>query len=196
MNLFDLLFIGLFLTAVISLLTSGVAAIRGKRESAKRILIVLGVCAGIYMGIVCVVSALTPRKVLTMGDPLCADDWCISVEGAEHVPGNSSVTYDVSLRLFSRARRVSQRENNLAVYLSDDQDRRFDPIPQPSDIPYNVLLGPGESVAAHRIFRLPADARGVGAVVTREGSSLGCFPGCFVITENEWFHKPPIFRLD
>jgi hypothetical protein len=196
MNIFDLLFIVLFLAAVISLVAAGIAAIRKRRANAQRILLTLGVSAAIYMVIVCVVSAATPAKILNIGDPQCNDDWCISVESADRVSGNSAISHDVSLRLFSRASRVFQRENHVVVYLTDDQSHRFDPIPQSSDTPFNVLLSPGESVTAHRTFRLPADAHGVGLVVTREGGALGCFPGCFVITENDWFHKPPVVRLD
>jgi hypothetical protein len=196
MDIFDLLFIALFLATVVSLFAAGIAALRKRRASALKTLRVLGVSAGIYMAIVCIVSAATPRKILNIGDPQCNDDWCISVESADHVPGNSAVSYDVSLRLFSRAGRVSQRENHVVVYLTDDQWRRFDSIPQNSETPFNVLLSPGESVTTHRVFRLPADAQGVGVVVSREGSALGCFPGCFVITENDWFHKPPVVRLD
>jgi hypothetical protein len=196
MNIFDLLFIVLFLATVISLVAAGIATLRKRYASARRVLFTIGVSATIYMAIVCIVSAATPTKILNIGDPQCNDDWCISVESADHVPGNSAISYDVSLRLFSRASRVSQRENHVVVYLTDDQWRRFDPIPQNSDTPFNVLLSPGESVTTHRIFRLPADARGVGVVVSREGGALGCFPGCFVITENDWFHKPPVIRLD
>ena len=196
MDIFDLLFIALFLATVISLVAAGVAALGKRRASALRILRVLGVTLAFYMAIVCIVSTATPQKVLKLGDPQCADDWCISVEGAERVSGNSAVSYDVTLRLFSRALHVSQRENHVVVYLTDDQWHRYDSIPQNSETPFNVLLSPGESVTAHRIFRLPADARGVGVVVTREGGALGCFPGCLVITENDWFHKPPVVRLD
>jgi hypothetical protein len=196
MDIFDLVFIALFLATVVSLIAAGIAALRRRRSTARRILLTLGVSAAIYMSIVCVVSAATPRKNLNVGDPQCADDWCISVEGAERVPGNSAVSYDVSLRLFSRAQRVSQRENHVVVYLTDERWRRFDSVPQSSETPFNVLLSPGESVTVHRVYRLPANARGVGVVVSREGSALGCFPGCFVITENDWFHKPPVVRLD
>jgi len=196
MNIFDLLFIALFLTAAASLLAAAVAGLRGRRSQALRILRVLGVCAGIYLGIVCIVSAATPNKSLNVGDPQCNGDWCISVEGAEHTPGNSEIVYEVSLRIWSRARRVSLRENNVVVYLTDDRWRRFDSISQNSEISFNILLQPGESVTTHRIFHLPVDARGVGAVVSREGGALGCFPGCFVIAENDWFHKPTVVRLD
>jgi hypothetical protein len=196
MNIFDLLFIALFLSAVVSLATAGVAAARGKRASALRILRILGVGATIYFGIVCIVSAATPRKTLNPGDPQCFDDWCISVEGAQRVSESSAISYDVTIQISSRAKRISQRENSVFVYLTDDRWRRFDAIPQDHETPFNTLLGPSESVSMHRIFQLPADARGVGAVVAHEGGALGCFPGCLVITENDWFHKPVVTRLD
>jgi hypothetical protein len=196
MNIFDLIFIALFLSAVASLMAAGGAAARGKRASALHILRTLGVCAAVYFGIVCIVSAATPRKVLSPGDPQCFDDWCISVEGAQRINESSAISYDVTLRISSRAKRISQRENNVVVYLKDDRWRRFDPIPQNSEIPINTLLGPGESVIAHRIFRLPADARGVGAVVTHKDGFLSIFPGFLVITENDWLHKPTVTHID
>ncbi len=196
MNIFDLLFIGLFLAAAASLLAAGVACISGRRVRALRILGVLGACAAIYFSIVCIVSAATSRKVLNAGDPQCNDDWCISVKGAARIPGNLSITYDVILHIWSRAARVAQRENNVIVYLTDDRGRRFDSTPQISDVPFNIFLQPGESITAHRIFNVPADARGVGVVVARECGALGCFPGYLIITENNWFHKPAVVRLD
>jgi hypothetical protein len=196
MNIFDLLFIALFLSAVASLAAAGVAAARGKRAAALRILRILGVSAAIYFGIVCIVSAATPPKVLSPGDQQCFDDWCISVERAQRINEPSAISYDVSLKILSRAKRISQRENSVVVYLTDDRWRRFDSIPQNSDVPINTLLGPGESVIAHRIFRLPTDAQGVGAVVTHGDGFFATFPGFLVITENDWFHKPVVTRLD
>lgn len=196
MNIFELLFIALFLSAFASLVAAGGAALRGRRASAMRILRVLGICAALYFGIVWIVSATTPRKALNPGEPQCFDDWCISVEGAQRLNEDSAVSYDVTLRLSSRAKRVSQRENNILVYLTDVHWRRFDSIPQNSDVPINTLLGPGQSVIAHRIFRLPADARGVGAVATHGDGFFAIFPGFLIITENDWFHKLVVTRLD
>jgi hypothetical protein len=196
MNIFDLLFIALFVSAVVCLAAAGIAAARGRRASALRILRILGVSAVIYFGIVCIVSAATPRKVLSPGDPQCFDDWCISAESAQRIKESSEISYDVTILISSRAKRISQRENNVVVYLTDDRWRRFDSTPQDSDVPINTLLGPGESVIVHRIFRLPADARGVGAVVTHGDGFFAIFPGALVITENDWFHKPVVTRLD
>jgi hypothetical protein len=80
----------------------------------------------------------------------------------------------------------------LALYLSDGSGRRFDPVSQESDVPFNVLLQPGESVVLTRHFLLPSDDSGVSAVVTHEGG----FPiGWFIIGYDTWFRKPPLIRL-
>jgi len=78
------------------------------------------------------------------------------------------------------------------VYLTDHRSRRYDPIPDTSDVPLNVLLGPQESVAATRVFNVPADAREIGLVLAHEGG----FPiGWFIIGYETWFRKPTIVRL-
>jgi hypothetical protein len=195
-DLFDLLFIFLFLASIVALVTAGVAAIQGRRLRARRILLGVAISAAIYMGIVCVDSFATPQHILNIGDPQCNGDWCIAVQGVQRNPSSSGISYSVTLQLSSRARRVSQRENGVIVYLTDVRGRRFDPAPRANETPLNTLLQPGESVEAVRIFDLPADARDVGLVVDHNDGLIGCFPGCFVITENHWFHKLPVVRLD
>ena len=192
MNIFDLLFIALFLATVATLLTAASFAIRGRGANALGLLRRLCICAGAYLGIIVLTSLFWPRTALQVGDRRCFDDWCIAVEGASRQPAGGHVTYRVNLRLSSTARRVSQRENNLAVYLTDDRGRRFDPAWNQADIPFNVQLGPQESVIATRIFEVPADAHDPGLVIAHEGG----FPiGWFIIGYETWFHKPAIVRL-
>lgn len=192
MDIFDLLFILLFFAAIFTLGASVLWAIRGQRSRALRTLRRLGIGAGIYLAVVCLVSFATPRRVLNIGDAQCFDDWCIAVENVKTAAMNSAASHTVMLRLSSRARRRAQRENGLQVYLMDDRGRRFVPIPEPDMVPLNVLLQPGESVLAARVFNMPADSRLDGLVADHGGG----FPGCFVIGENNWFHKPTIVRLD
>jgi hypothetical protein len=196
MDVFDLLFIVLFLTALSALVTAGVMAIQGKRRGARRIFWRVAICAAIYMGIVCVDSFATRQQVLNIGDPQCNGEWCIAVLGAQRTPMESGTSYLVTLQISSRARRVTQRENGVIVYLLDGQGRRYDPIPKLGETPFNTLLQPGESITAIRMFALPSDARDVGLVVDHSHGALGCFPGCLVITENNWFHKLPVVRLN
>jgi hypothetical protein len=118
------------------------------------------------------------------------------VESVARSTSTSGLSYSVTLNLSSRARRVAQRENGVIVYLIDSQGRRFDSTPKAFETALNVSIRPGESIKAVRVFDLPLNAREVGLIVDHNNGLLGCFPGCFVITENNWFHKLPIVRLD
>jgi hypothetical protein len=191
-SIFDLLFIVLFLATVVALLTAASFAIRGQGARAVALLRRLGICVGAYLGIIVVTSLFWPRTVLRVGDRRCFDDWCIAVENAIRQPAGDHVDYLVAIRLSSTARRVSQRENDVAVYMTDDSGRRYDPAPNKSDVSLNVRLGPQESVAATRSFEVSADTREPGVVIAHEGG----FPiGWFIIGYETWFHKPTIVRL-
>ncbi len=196
LDIFDLLFIVLFLSAAVALGIAGVAAVSGNGQRARRIFWRVAIGFAVYMGIVCVESLATRQRILNIGDPQCNGEWCIAVAGVERAPTSSGISFSVTLQLSGRARRVAQQENGVIVYLTDAQGRRFDPVPKEYETPLNVLIGPGESVDAVRIFELPWDARDVGLVVDHNSGLLGCFPGCFVITENNWFHKLPVVRLE
>jgi hypothetical protein len=127
-----------------------------------------------------------------VGEQRCFDDWCIAVENASRQEAQGGVSYRVTLRLSSTALRVTQRENNVVVYLADQSGRRYDPAPDPSAVAMNVQLAPQESVAAIRSFAVPADARELGLVIDHEGG----FPiGWFILGYETWFHEPTIVRL-
>lgn len=190
MTIFDLLFILLFLTSVVTLLTAAVAAIRGRPSKALSILRVYAICFTIYMAIVLVAALAQPQRVVHLGEARCFDDWCVTVEHADQ----DGAVYTVTLHLSSRARRVSQRAKGAYVYLTDAQNRRFDPSPDTSSIPMDVLLAPGQMVETKRSFTLPNDARDVSVVVVHEGSY--CFPGCFIIgDEANPLHKRTIVPI-
>ncbi len=105
----------------------------------------------------------------------------------------TGTSYVATLRIFSRARRVSQRENNLVVYLTDDRNRRYDALPDKSAVPFNVQLGPEESMETTRTFEAPGDAKHVGAVIAHEGG----FPiAWFIVGEEAWFRKPTVVQYD
>jgi hypothetical protein len=193
MTIFDLLFIALFLTALGTLIVAAISAFRGRRARALRTLRALAIGAVVYVGIVYIATALSKQVVLRVGDPECSDDWCIAIERVERTSRNAVMVYNVTLRIFSRALRVAQRENVARdVYLVDAQRKRYDPILAGSEIPLNTLLQPGESVTTSRRFELPRDDRGVGLMVDR--SSI--LPFCVIIGECGAFHKGTIVLLD
>ncbi|MBI1786909.1 MAG: hypothetical protein HYR60_05065 [Acidobacteria bacterium] len=192
MMLFDLLFIVLFFAAVSTLMAAAWFALRRQFGRVRRILLRLLVGLTVYMTVVMAVSLILPRRIVKAGDPQCFDDWCVSIAGFRQAPEGARVAYSVDLRLSSRARRVSQRENNLAVYLTDSRGRRYDPVANDANAQFNVLLRPRESVVVSRSFLVPGDAAEVGAVVTHEGG----FPiGWFILGYDTWFRKPPVARL-
>ncbi len=192
MTIFDLLFIVLFLVTVSTLLAMVWFAIRRQFARVRRVLLRLLVGAAVYFAVVIAVSLILPRRVLRVGEPQCFDDWCVSVDGFKQTRDGARADYTVDFQLSSRARRISQRENNLAVYLTDGRNRRFDPLLGSSPAPFNVLLGPQESVVVSRSFLVPDDVTDVGAVITHEGG----FPiGWFIIDYDTWFRKPTLIKL-
>ena len=193
MTVFDLLVIVLFFTAIGTAIVAAVFAVRGRWARALGLIRGLALCTVAYVGIVYMATALSKEAVLRIGDPECDDDWCIAVENAARTPMNTVARYDVKLRIFSRARRVAQREMGAKdVYLVDAQWRRYDPVRTGAEVPLNTLLQAGESVTTSRRFDVPADVRGIGLMVDRSSG----FPVCLVIGECEAFHKGTIVRVE
>jgi len=178
MTIFDLLFLFLLLVSVLTLATAGVQAIRGQRAAASAILRRFTVCFVLYMAVVFAVALLKPQRVFAIGEKHCFDDWCVAVTKAQRY----GARYDVTLEVFSEAKRVTQRANGAVVYVIDGQGRRFDPQPDPSAIPLDVMLAPGQSLETTRTFNLSAAAHDLGLVVWHGGAY--CFPGCFIIGDN------------
>lgn len=189
MTLFDFLFIVLCLTALGVLAAVLVATLRGHPDRARRRLRGLGLGAALYMVAVTLVSVLSPRRVLALGEDLCSDDWCIAVTGITRTGTGALDTMQVAFRLSSRARRVTQRERFVVAYLRDDTGQRYDAGPVRGQPPFDALLGAGDSLLTSRAFEVPAHVVGLGVVVAREGG-LG-FPRCCIIGEGP-FHKSPI----
>ncbi len=193
MSVFDLLFLVLFLASAGLWITAAGMALNGAGERALRILRAWAMGCGAYMAVVASSSLVGPRRVLRAGDPLCSDDWCLTVESATRTVVGGRAEYRVHLRISSRALRVAQREKDAAVYLEDGQGRRYAPLPDPTAVPLDVRLEPGESVAAARVFRLPGNARGAGLVLRHEGG----FPiGWFIVGYETWFRAPTLLRLE
>lgn len=193
MTIFEPLFLLLVLASVVTLGRAAVVAVREGPARALRILRRLAIGAGAYMAIVVVVAFVTPQKAYRIGDQQCFDDWCIAVLDARPAHGNAGTNWTLTLRISSRAKRVAQRENGAAVYLTDALHRRFDPAPDAAAVPLDSQLQPGESVDVSRQFTLPPDAAQVGLVFTHNSG----FPiGSLIIGENAWFHPLAIVRID
>jgi hypothetical protein len=189
MKTFDLLFLGAFLISVITLVAAAYQAIRGRTPRAFSILLVWIICAAFYLAVSVAVAYVAPQRVIAAGEPWCFDDWCLTVERFQHTPGK----VEVDLRISSTARRATQRANGAWIYLRDQNDTHYDPAP--ADVPLDVLLGPGESVAAKRSFTLPANVHELGLVTGHGGPPCGLLSLVIIGQGGCLFHKQTMIRL-
>ena len=191
-TLFDLLFILLFLITVLSVLTAALLALLHQYGRAGKILTRILIGAAIYFAIVIAVSLIPSHRIMKIGERQCFDDMCVSVIGYQSAQETAGRQYRVEVGLFNRGRGVSQRENNLVLYLVDDQGHRYDLVADSSGGPLNVRLRPQESAVLRRSFLVPQNANGIAAVITHEGG----FPiRWFIIDYDTWFRKPPLVPL-
>ena len=93
MNVFDLVFLVLFVTTAVSLVVSGVHAVRGRNAQAMGVLRRIGIGTAIYFGIVIVASLVSARREYKVGDRQCFDDWCVTVESFSRKPAERSMEY-------------------------------------------------------------------------------------------------------
>jgi hypothetical protein len=193
MTVFDLLFVAVFFAAVALLVLAGVAVLRRRRARAIAFLRWLAILASVYLGVVLLVSLASPRRVLNLGEEQCWDDWCIAVTHAHRELVQEAQSYDVTLRVFSRARRRAQRERGVYVYLMDNRGRCYDPTPDSGGFAFDSLLQPQEAVDLRRVFYLPIEAEDPVLVVAHEG----WFPGLFIIGDSgSLLHKRTVVRLE
>lgn len=191
MTIFDLLFLASFLVSVMVLVTAAYVAVRGRVSRAFRILGVWLVCAAVYLGTSMAVAYAAPQRVIAAGEPWCFDDWCLTVEKVRHM----DAIYDVDLKISSEAKRITQRASGAWIYLRDENDRHYEPTPDPAEVPLDVLLQPGESVAAQRSFRVPAAVHELGLVTGHGGPPCGMLSLVIMGQGGCLFHKQTMIRL-
>jgi len=193
-TIFDLVFIVVFLAAVVTGAIVAIRLLRGRRREAAGLLRRGAIGLAGYLAVVVIVSLVSPRRVVALGEDRCSDDWCIAVAEVVKEPWPGDSAYRVTLRLSSRARGMPQRETGIAVYLVDEAGHRFDHDAEPSSPPFDVRLQPGEAVTTARRFRVSGQKGSLGVVVAHEGS-FG-FPGIVIIGDGgSLLHKRAIVRV-
>jgi hypothetical protein len=197
MTIFDLLFLASFLVSVMALIAAAYAAIRGRLPRAFSILRVWLVCAALYLGASVAVAFISPQRVIATGTPWCFDDWCLAVERVKRVENvkRAESVYNLDLRISSEAKRVTQRAKGAWIYLRDENDTHYDPTPDPAEVPLDVLLQPGESVAARRSFKVPGSVRELGLVTGHGGPPCGLMSLAIIGSGGCLFHKQTMIRL-
>ena len=184
----------LVLTSMVSLVAMAIFFMLGQHRRAGRIFIGWGIGVAAYAGILVAIAMRPNDLAFQTGVPFCDDDVCGSIESITRTPAASGdVSYRLGFRLFSKANLGLQSTKGAAIYLADEHNRRFLPIPDPSAIPFDVAIQPVQSVNSSLTFNVPSDARplffNVGVNSIQYAS--------FVIGNGDLLHKPRIrFRLE
>jgi len=194
-TIFDLLFLLAVLASAATFAYVVVSLVRRRRAQALRILRVYSGTVLLYVVAGLTISFLKPQRVIPIGAPWCFDDWCLTVQRLEQTPGPSATSYSVGFRIFSRARRVSQRAKGAWIYLIDERGHLYPPESDPSVVPLDALLHPLESVQTSRVFKVPNGSHPVGLITGHGGSYCG--PMTFLIIGESGcaFKKPTMIAL-
>lgn len=204
---FELLFIALFFVSLMLAVGMLVLLVRGRNQTAGRILIALAVVWAVYLSIVAAVAIHTPGRTIPVGQDLCFDEMCFAVVNTQTAsqlgPSGQSVTahgvfYIVTIRVSSRSRSRTQSEDGLRALLRDsgknypvsaEGQRAWEAVNGKTN-PLTTRLAPHDSVISVQVFDVPREGTPPGLVLTH-----GFTPGYFVIGESPLFHEPEMMRI-
>jgi hypothetical protein len=182
------------LGAVILVLASAALIASGKSRQALRTLLACAALVAIYTLAVIAVSLQTAQKIVSLGDSYCVDIWCIGIDGVSPKVFGQEIVYKVDVRIFSDANRVKTSAKGASLYLIDERGRRFPIVKDPSVIPFDVTLEPGQSVKTSLTFVAAADAR----QLFLTGDTRGGPPfwvGLYFGSDGSLLHKRTLLRV-
>lgn len=123
-----------------------------------------GVAAS-YMGAILLVSALTPRTIVSIGDSYCWDLWCFGIQKVNSTPRGEGTLYTLEMVLFfdsnSEQHVPGPRDGtNQFFYALDEKAHRFPVVASPASPPVDtgITVKPGESAKFSLVFLAPASA--------------------------------------
>jgi hypothetical protein len=158
-NLGALLALLMMLGAAVGALATASLFASGNFRLAGKILAASVTWVAAYLIAVVAVSLTAPQKIVNVGDSYCMDIWCIGIERVSATPLGAQVSYKADVCIFSDANRVKTSARGAALYLVDDRRRHFPLVNDPSAIPFDVILDPGQSVRTSLTFLVVPDAR-------------------------------------
>jgi hypothetical protein len=191
----ELLLLGLAGWTVIGALGVALSMWRGERERVRRGVAWLAGVWAIYLCVLAGVSLVQRQRVVSIGEPQCFDEMCFTVTGAEEVPGflirDGRRLVRVSVRVANRGRKA-QSEGLIAAYLVDSQGRLWEESAGVNGVGLTTRVAGGESVVSEPVFKVAADAKGLGLVLTHGRRQ----PGVLVIGDSDsWLHKKTVVEL-
>jgi hypothetical protein len=120
-----------------------------------------GIAAGYLAGIL-LISLLTPRTIVSIGDSYCWDLWCVGIQNVNATAQGQNIVYTADVALFADSTTTqhlpSDPSGKQFFYVMDEQGRRFQ-IQQSAFAATDITVNPGESVKSSLTFLAPADAR-------------------------------------
>ncbi len=191
----EILLLGLVGWTAIGVVGVGVSLAREERQRGRRgIVWILGVWV-VYLGVMIGVSLGQRRRVVAMGEPQCFDEMCFVVTGVEEVPGflirDGRRLVRVSVQVNNRGRKA-QSEGLIRAYLVDGQGRRWEESAGVNGVQLTARVVGGGSVVSEPVFKVAADATGLGLVLTHGRWQ----PGVLVIGDSDsWLHKRTVVGL-
>ena len=82
----------------------------------------------------------------------------MGIDKVNATPRGQEMVYKIDVRFFSDANTVKTGIDDALIYLVDDRGRRFPLVDDPSVIPINTRLDPGQSLNTSLTFVTPNDA--------------------------------------
>jgi hypothetical protein len=165
----ELLLLGLVGWTAIGVIGVGVSLWRGERQRVRRGIAWL---IGVWMVYLCLLTGVSlgqGQRVVAMGEPQCFDDMCFRVTRVEEVPGflirDGRRLLRVSVQVTNKGRKA-QSEGLIRAYLLDGQGRRWEMSPGVNGVELTARVAGGESVVSEPVFKVAADASGLGLVLT------------------------------
>jgi hypothetical protein len=165
----EILLLGLVGWTAIGVIGVGVSLGRGERQRVRRgVAWLLGVWV-VYLCAVIGVSLGQGQRMVAMGEPQCFDDMCFTVTRVEEVPGflvrNGQRLLRVSVQVTNKGRKT-QSERLIRAYLLDAQGRQWEMSPGVNGVGLTARVAGGDSVVSEPVFKVAADASGLGLVLT------------------------------
>ena len=146
------------LAAAIGLLTAVGMLVARKFRTAGRVAAASVAGLALYLAAASALDWVWPQRVIKLGDSYCWDLWCMGIDKVNAIPRGQETVYKIDVHFFSDANTVKTGTDEAVIYLMDDRGRRFPLVDDPSVIPINTRLDPGQSLSTTLTFVTPNDA--------------------------------------
>jgi hypothetical protein len=191
----EILLLGLVGWTAIGVIGVSVSLWRGERQRVGK---GVGWLIGVWVVYLCVLIGVSlghGQRVVAMGEPQCFGEMCFRVTRVEEVPGflirDGRRLLRVSVQVTNQGRKA-QRDELIRAYVVDGQGRRWEMSPGVNGVELTARVAGGGSVMSEPLFKVAADASGLGLVLTHGRWQ----PGLLVIGDSDsLLHRKTVVAL-